>query len=157
MVFWNLDVFCCDNGSEWLETLDIVIILSIWRSDPSRILGNNGIYWSGTKEMCPYTTLKFMFTRKVETKIKPKSKTHFAKDTAFVKDTQHLFHKQTTIDFYQEWYGIVDDRETEMMAVRWKIISFNYQIPLNRQIQIPLCGRFFTTLLSVYIMYICCS
>lgn len=43
-----------------------------------------------------------------------------------------------------KWYmlrgGEVDDRETEMMAVRWKVFVFFYQIPASKQLEIPSCG-----------------
>ena len=95
------------------------------------------------KKMCRRTTSEFIFTRV------QKSKTHFAEDIEFVKDTPIFSTSKRPLIFYQEWYGIVDDKETEMTALRWKIISFNYQIPLNRQMQIPPCERCFTALLSV--------
>ena len=38
---------------------------------------------------------------------------------------------------------VADSRETEMMQVRWKVVSFNTQIPSTEQIDILPCPRCF--------------
>lgn len=43
----------------------------------------------------------------------------------------------------------VDDREEEMMAVRWKIISFDHKIPKEKQRKVPACAKCFVPLLGV--------
>ena len=36
--------------------------------------------------------------------------------------------------------GVIDQRETEMMSVRWKFFQFNVQIEQNDQKEIPQCA-----------------
>ena len=56
------------------------------------MFGNNAIYWSGAKKNVSSHHLGIHVHACAEAEV-------------------HLFHKpQTTIDFYREWYGIVDDR-----------------------------------------------
>ncbi len=43
---------------------------------------------------------------------------------------------------------VVDDRESQMMAVRWNTIYFNYQIPQHQQRNVAGSARCFTDLLS---------
>ena len=43
--------------------------------------------------------------------------------------------------------GTVLERETSMMAVRWNHFKFTSQIPMEKQRQIPPCGRCFAALL----------
>ncbi|KAK2547388.1 hypothetical protein P5673_032707 [Acropora cervicornis] len=42
--------------------------------------------------------------------------------------------------------GVIDQREIEMMSVRWKIFQFNLQIEQNDQKEIPQCARCFASL-----------
>jgi hypothetical protein len=39
-----------------------------------------------------------------------------------------------------------DERETEMMAIRWKVIEFKHQIPESEQKQASPCTRCFAEL-----------
>ena len=41
---------------------------------------------------------------------------------------------------------VIDQRETEMMSVRWKFFQFNVQIEQNDQKEIPQCARCFASL-----------
>ena len=43
--------------------------------------------------------------------------------------------------------GVVDERETEMMAVRWKMFNFNRQIPQDEQREIKPCAACFACLI----------
>ena len=43
--------------------------------------------------------------------------------------------------------GILLQKETEMMSVRWKIYNFFYQIPENEQVEIQPCGHCFVDFL----------
>ena len=43
--------------------------------------------------------------------------------------------------------GVIDERETEIMRVRWKLIQFNYQIATNLQKDITSCPRCFASLI----------
>ena len=41
----------------------------------------------------------------------------------------------------------IDEKETEMMAVRWRSFRFHAQIPQEKQKQIPPCGKCFALLI----------
>lgn len=73
----------------------------------------------------------------------PAPKTHYAKDIVFDKDTP-IFCKQPII-FIKN--GVIDQRETDMMAVRWKIFHFNVRIAEQNQKEIPKCAKCFATLI----------
>ncbi len=74
----------------------------------------------------------------------PAPKTRFSRDIAFEKDTPVFGTGKTPIVFICG--GAVDDLETEMMAVRWRVFTFNKQIPLEQQKTIPPCARCFAQL-----------
>lgn len=57
----------------------------------------------------------------------PAPKTHFTEDIEFDKDTPIFCTSKRPLIFIKN--GIVDDRETEMMSVRWKVFCLNYAIP----------------------------
>ena len=40
--------------------------------------------------------------------------------------------------------GLIDERETEMMSVRWKVLYFNAQIKQSEQEKIPVCEKCFS-------------
>ena len=42
---------------------------------------------------------------------------------------------------------MLDDRETEMMAVRWRVFGLHPQIPESEQRNITPCGRCFAELI----------
>ena len=75
----------------------------------------------------------------------PAPKTHFAKDIAFEKDTPIFCTGKYPIVFIKN--GVIDERETEMMTVRWRVFNFNYQIPAERQRDIPACPKCFASLI----------
>ena len=77
----------------------------------------------------------------------PAPKSHFTRDIELVKDTPVFCTSKRPLLYIKN--GVVDDRESEMMAVRWHTIYFNHQIPQEQQRKIPACGRCFTELLSV--------
>ena len=66
-------------------------------------------------------------------------KTHFAKDITFTADTPIFCTRKHPLLYIKN--GVVDECQTEMMTVRWQIFHFNYQIPRERQREIPLCSR----------------
>ena len=75
----------------------------------------------------------------------PAPKTHFSKDITFENDTPIFCTSKNPLVFIKN--GVIDERETEMMRVRWKLIQFNYQIPPNTQRDITSCARCFATLI----------
>ena len=62
------------------------------------------------------------------------------------KDTPIFATSKSEIIFIRN--GIKDQRETEMMAVRWKVMKFSHQFPMERQREIPPCAHCFAELLS---------
>ena len=75
----------------------------------------------------------------------PAPKSHYAKDIAFTGDTPIFATGKNPIVFIKN--GALDDKETEMMNVRWKIFRFHAQIPQEKQKQLPPCGKCFATLI----------
>lgn len=74
----------------------------------------------------------------------PAPKTHYAKDLVFDNDTPIFSTGKHTMVYIKN--GVIDERETEMMSVRWKVFYFNSQIAEEDQRDIPVCGKCFATL-----------
>ena len=74
----------------------------------------------------------------------PVPKTHYAKDIVFEKDTPILCTGKQVFVYIKN--GIIDQRQTEMISVRWKIFQFNGQIEQNVRKEIPQCARCFAPL-----------
>ena len=75
----------------------------------------------------------------------PAPKTHFFKDLVFEGDTPIFATGKHEIVFIRN--GMLDERETEMMSVRWRVFSFSSQIPREEQRSTPACGRCFAELI----------
>ena len=75
----------------------------------------------------------------------PAPKCYFCKDLEFVADTPIFC--TTKHDLVYVKGGAIDERETEIMAVRWYSFQFRRQIARNDQITIPPCGRCFAELI----------
>ena len=73
----------------------------------------------------------------------PAPKTHCAKDIVFDKDTPKFSTSKQPIIFIKN--GVIDQRETDMMSVRWKIFHLNVRIPEDKQKEIALCPKCFAT------------
>lgn len=101
----------------------------------------NDFRWNAT--LIPWHDLLLMLEG--ETVHLPAPKTHFTRDIEVVKDTPIFCTSKRPLIFIKN--GVVDDRETEMMAVRWNVVSFNYQIPQDEQRNVLPCVRCFTDLL----------
>ena len=56
----------------------------------------------------------------------PGPKSHFAEDIEFVKDTPIFCTMKEELVYVHA--GVLDERKTEMMRVRWKIFDFHAQI-----------------------------
>ena len=70
----------------------------------------------------------------------PAPKTHDARDIVFEKDTPTFSTGKQPIIYIKN--GVIDQRETDMMTVRWKIFHFNVRIeesnaPINSKHQHP--------------------
>lgn len=75
----------------------------------------------------------------------PAPKTHFSKDLIFSKDTPIFATGNHQIVYVRG--GEVDSRETEMMAVRWRVFQFFYQIASGDQKVISPCPTCFSNLI----------
>ena len=75
----------------------------------------------------------------------PAPKSHFAKDTVFDSDTPILATSKHQLVFVKN--GAIDERETEMMTVRWKVFNFNRQIPQAEQQKVTVCPPCFANLI----------
>ena len=61
----------------------------------------------------------------------PAPKSHFSKDILLTKDTPIFSTSSETVSLVRN--GILLQKETEMMSVRWKVFKFFYQIAENEQ------------------------
>jgi len=71
-------------------------------------------------------------------------KTHCVQDIVFDKDTPIFCTSKSEIVSLRN--GVVDDRETEMMAVRWRVLSLHAQIPQEERVIIESCPKCFAQL-----------
>ena len=72
-------------------------------------------------------------------------KTTYARDIEFSRDTPVFATSKSSIVFIRG--SIVDERETEMMDVRWRKFNFFHQIPISTQKTVTPCGCCFAKLL----------
>ena len=72
----------------------------------------------------------------------PAPKTHYAKDLIFDQDTSIFATGKHTLVYIKN--GVIDERETEMMSVRWRVFHFHAQIEPSEQRDIPACARCFS-------------
>ena len=75
----------------------------------------------------------------------PVPKSYYAKDFPFTGDTPIFTTGKNPIVFVKN--GMLDEKETEMMNVRWKILRFHAQIPREKQKKLRPCGKCFATLI----------
>ena len=75
-------------------------------------------------------------------------KSHFAKDILFDRDTPIFATSKEPIEFVGK-RGAVDEKETEMMNVRWNIFSFKHQISKKDQKDLLPCARCFAQLVML--------
>ena len=75
----------------------------------------------------------------------PAPKSRFAEDIKFDRDTPIFCTTKQPLTFVKN--GSVDDRETEMMAVRWKVFTFIHQIPVEQQQEMQPCSSCFARLI----------
>ena len=78
----------------------------------------------------------------------PAPKTSYAKDILLERDTP-IFATSKAQIVYVGKYNSSDERETEMMAARWKVFQFTHQIPQSEQIELPSCARCFSELVML--------
>ena len=71
----------------------------------------------------------------------PAPKSYFSKDLEFTRDTPIFCTTKHDLGYIEG--GVIDERETEMMAVRWHSFQFQRQIREAEQLSIPSCARCF--------------
>ena len=74
----------------------------------------------------------------------PAPKTHYRCDFSFKGDTPIFCTVKEELSFVRA--GVLDERETEMMRVRWRVFAFSSQISEAEQLQVPPCPRCFAEL-----------
>ena len=74
----------------------------------------------------------------------PAPKTHYRCDFSFKGDTPIFCTAKEELSFVRA--GVLDERETEMMRVRWRVFAFSSQISEAEQLQVPPCPRCFAEL-----------
>ena len=75
----------------------------------------------------------------------PAPKSHYAKDIFLEKNTPIFATSSERISLVKG--GMLLDKETEMMSVRWHVFEFFYQIPSTEQRDVVCCGTCFAKLL----------
>ena len=71
----------------------------------------------------------------------PAPKSHFWRDIVLDRDTPIFGTSKQEFAFVRG--GVVDEREIEMMKVRWRIFHLNRQIRLEDERKVPPCGKCF--------------
>lgn len=74
----------------------------------------------------------------------PAPKTHFAEDILLDSDTPVFATSKNRLAYVKG--GTVDERETEMMSVRWNVFPLTQQISEDRQMDIKPCPHCFACL-----------
>ena len=65
----------------------------------------------------------------------PAPKTHYRQDILFQGDTPIFCTSKDELSYVRG--GVVDDRETHMMKVRWRVFNLFHQIPEEQQKSAP--------------------
>ena len=107
----------------------------------SEVIFLNDFRWSS--QIIPWHDLLLLLEG--QTVHLPTPKSHFSKDIVFENDSPIFCTSKDEITFVRG--GVPDQRETEMMRVRWKIFHFHYQIPFTQQKSVPACPRCFSELI----------
>jgi hypothetical protein len=71
----------------------------------------------------------------------PAPKSHFSRDICLSSDAPIFCTSSHQIVYIKA--GAVDERETEMMAVRWRLYNFFFQIPREEQKSLSPCPHCF--------------
>ena len=69
----------------------------------------------------------------------------------FDRDTPIFAASKYTLVFVRN--GMVDQRETEMMTVRWRTFTFNWQIPEAKEQEMVACTTVFARLILENVVY----
>lgn len=110
-------------------------------ADSTEVIVLQDFRWS--REMIPWNDLLLLLEG--ETVKLPAPKNQFSSDVVIEKDTPIFATSKCRIAYVGK-FNSSDERETEMMAIRWKVFEFKHQIPESEQKQVPPCARCFTEL-----------
>ena len=75
----------------------------------------------------------------------PASKTHFSQDIEFTHDTPIFCTSKEELSFTRG--GVLDERESQMKRVRWKVFALQSPIPEEEQQITPNCPHRFAKLI----------
>ena len=75
----------------------------------------------------------------------PAPKTHFSQDIEFTRDTPIFCTSKEELSFMRG--GVLDERESQMMRVRWKVFALQSPIPKEEQRITPNCPQCFAKLI----------
>ena len=106
-------------------------------AEHSEVIFLNDFHWS--PQMKPWHDLLLMLAGQPVQLPAPKS--HFCKDILFHKDTPIFGTSKHELVFVRG--GVVDEKETEMMQVRWRIFHLSHQIRQQNRRAVPPCGKCF--------------
>ena len=110
-------------------------------ADSAEVIVLQDFRWS--REMIPWNDLLLLLEG--ETVKLPAPKNQFSSDVVIEKDTPIFATSKSRVTYVGK-FNSSDERETEMMSIRWKVIEFNHQIPESEQKQVPSCARCFAEL-----------
>ncbi|CAB3996967.1 hypothetical protein DSY43_02735 [Paramuricea clavata] len=110
-------------------------------ADSAEVIVLQDFRWS--HEMIPWSDLLLLLEG--ETVKLPAPKNQFFSDVVIEKDTPIFATSKSRIAYAGKFHSS-DERETEMMAIRWKVIEFKHQIPESEQKQVSQCVRCFSEL-----------
>ena len=71
----------------------------------------------------------------------PAPKSHYAKDLVLENDTPIFATSKHELVFIKN--GVIDETETEMMSVRWKVFHFKVPVERSQRRDIPVCAKCF--------------
>ena len=71
----------------------------------------------------------------------PARKTHFSQDIEFTRDTPIFYTSKEELSFVHG--GVLDEPESQMMRVCWKVFALQSPIPEEEQRITPNCPKFF--------------
>ena len=74
----------------------------------------------------------------------PARKTHFCQDIEFIRDTPIFYTSKEELSFVRG--RVLDERESQMMRVCWKVFALQSPIPEEEQRNTPNCPHFFAKL-----------
>lgn len=113
-------------------------------AEQSEVMFLNDFRWS--QQLIPWHDLLLLLEG--ECVHLPAPKTHFAADILLTKDTPIFSTSSKELQYVKN--GMHCERETEMMAVRWKVFKFHNRIPQNQQREVLPCSRCFARLILEY-------